>query len=61
MEDRGGAFSFFRDIHITIDLYRHLYKTYGHQKWTAGTSRDVDSLETNRTGTCDFVKLRSRD
>ena len=51
MEGRGGAFSFFRDIHITIDLYRHFYKTYGHQKWTAGTSREVDSLETNRTGT----------
>ena len=41
--------------------YLHLQKTNGHQIRQAGTSRGVDSNETNQRGAGDTITLRSRD
>ena len=55
MAYRGSEFSFFKDIRITNGWHLHFHNTYGHQSWTAGTSRKVDSLGTNQITTVDVI------
>ena len=61
MMDSSGNFNFFQDIHMTNSLHRHFHDSYNHLNWTAGTSREVDSVETNQVGNGDVIQSRSRD
>ena len=57
MADQDGDFNFFK----VFMEYHHLHKIYDHQIWLAGTSRGVDSTETNQAGSGDAITPRSRD
>ena len=61
MADPSGNFSFFQNIHITNGQYLYLHKTWDHQNQTAGSSKEVDSLETNQTATGDIITSRSHE
>ena len=41
--------------------YFHVYKTYDHQTWQAGTSTGVDSNESNHVDTGDIITLSLLD
>lgn len=48
MAERGGDISFVRDSHWINGWRCHFHMNFDHQKSTAGTFRNVDSLETNQ-------------
>ena len=60
MADRGGHFSFF-SRYSCKNWYLHFHKTCDHQIWQAGTSRGVDSNDTNSAGAGDVSTPWSRD
>ena len=50
--DKSNIVDFkYGNIHIENGWYLHLQKTYDHQNWKAGTSKEVDSSETNPSAT----------
>ena len=61
MADRCGEFSFFKGIHVTIDLIIHFYKTYDHQIRQEGTFTGFDSNETNQAGAGDIITSTASD
>ena len=63
MMNEGGKFNFLQDIHLTNvkSWYLHLHNSNGYQNWIAGTSRGVDSLDTNLVVTGDVKTFRSRE
>ena len=61
MASRGSDFSFFPCIHVKNNWYFYFHKNYDHQSWNVGTSRKIDSPDTNQLTTVEFIILRSRD
>ena len=61
MASRGSDFSFFPYIHVKNNWYFYFHKHYDHQSWNVGTSRKIDSPDTNQLTTVEFIILRSRD
>ena len=46
---------------LTNGWYLHFHKTYGHQNWTADTSKEVYSLGTNQATASDTITCISHD
>ena len=64
MVEQGCEFSFFRDVHVGTDIRIDIsicITPNDCQFGQAGTSRGVDSNETNQAGDGDVITSRLRD
>ena len=61
MLDRSGEFSFFRGIHVSIDVRIDISISIRPMQVQAGTSRRLDWNEANQAGAGDVIMSRSLD